>query len=192
MAKKIAAKKKKKLPALKKSSSQKLKKKGGKKVAAKRKKKVLAVPKGYNSITPYLIINNATKAIDFYKKVFGAKEVKRMDHAAGKISHAELKIGDTKIMLADEYPEMDARSPRAYGGSPVSIHLYIKNVDGVIDKAISAGAKLTRPVENMFYGDRCGALEDPYGHKWYVSTHIEDVSVAKMKKRAMALFGKKS
>lgn len=159
--------------------------------AVRKKKKVTAIPKGYHSITPYLIVNNAAEAIQFYKKIFGAKEVMRMDQPSGKIGHAELKIGDAKIMLADECPEMNARSPRAYSGSPVSIHLYIKNVDDVVKKAVASGAKLIRPAQDMFYGDRSGAVEDPYGHMWYVSTHIEDVSMAKMRKRAAELFGKK-
>ena len=192
MARKAVAKKKKASPVTRKKVSQKLKKKPVKKIVAKRKKKVLAIPKGYHSITPYLIINNAAKAIDFYKKVFAAKEVMRMEHPGGKVGHAELKIGDTRIMLADECHEMGARSPQAFGGSSVIIHFYTKDVDGIVAKAVSAGAKLKRPVENMFYGDRSGMLEDPYGHQWCVSTHVEDVSPAKIKKLAAELFNKKS
>jgi PhnB protein len=191
MAKKLA-KKKKALPVARKAVSQKPKKKLTKKVAVKRKKKVLAIPKGYHSITPYLIINNASKAIDFYKKAFGAKEVMRMEHPGGKVGHAELKIGDAIIMLADECQEMNTRSPQAYGGSPVSIYLYVKNVDDIVKTAVSAGATILSPVENMFYGDRSGTLEDPHGHRWHISTHIEDVSAAKMKKRVAELFNKKS
>lgn len=192
MAKKTVTKRKKKPSAIRKSVSQKTKKKSIKKIAVNRKKKkISAIPKGYHSITPYLIVNNAAKAIEFYMKVFGAKEVLRMEQPGGKVGHAELKIGDAKIMLADEYPEMDTRGPQAYGGSPVGIHLYIKNVDNIVERAVAAGAKLTRPIENMFYGDRSGTLEDPYGHKWHVSTHIENVSVAKLKKRAEELFSKK-
>lgn len=190
MAKKKAAKGKKKSSVSRKKSRVKLKKKAAKKGATQGKKKVSAIPKNYHTLTPYLIINNAARAIDFYKKAFGAKEVMRMEHSGGKIGHAELKIGDTKLMLADEYPEMDARSPEAYGGSPVSIYLYVKNVDDIVDKAVSSGATLKKPVENMFYGDRCGTVVDPYGHKWHVSTHIEDVSLANIKKRAAALFDK--
>lgn len=154
------------------------------------KKKIMAVPKGYNSITPYLIVAEAAKAIEFYKKAFAAKEVMRMEHS-GRVGHAELKLGDAKIMLADECPEMNAQSPKAIGGSPVGIHLYIKNVDDVVQRALSLGASLVRPVETMFYGDRSGALQDPYGHIWYISTHVEDVTPAKIKKRAAELFGKK-
>lgn len=170
--------------------AKKLVKKAKKKVTKKKLKKVLPIPKGYHSVTPYLIVNNAAKAIDFYKKVFGAKEIARMEHS-GKVGHAELKIGDAKIMLADEYPEMGARSPVAYGGSPISIYLYVKDVDAVVKLAVRSGAKLTRPVDNMFYGDRSGGITDPFGHIWYVATHVEDVSMAEIKKRAAALFGKK-
>lgn len=193
--KKVVAKKKKKLSvANKKLANKKVKstkKKVNKRSAVKRKKKVLTTPKGYHSITPYMIIQNAAKAIEFYKKAFSAKEALRMEQPGGKIGHAEIKIGDAKIMLADECPEMQARSPEAFGGSPMMIHLYVKNADAVIAKAVSLGAKLTRPAENMFYGDRSGMIEDPFGYKWCVSTHIEDVSPAKVKKRAAALFGKK-
>jgi len=159
---------------------------------AVRRKKVSAIPKGYNSITPYLIVNNAAKAADFYKTVFSAKEGIRMDGPEGKICHLELKIGDAKIMLADEMPERGAKSPENYGGCAVSICLYTKDVDATIKTAISAGAKLIRPVENMFYGDRAGAVQDPFGHIWHVATHIEDVSPAMQKKRAMEQFAKKA
>ncbi len=158
------------------------------KVAAKPKKKVSAIPKGYNSITPYLTISNANSAIDFYKRVFDAKEMMRMERQGGKIGHAELKIGDSKIMLSDECPEMNTSGPQTYGGSAVTIHLYVKNVDAVVERAVAAGAKLMRPVEDMFYGDRGGMFIDPYGHQWYVATHIEDVTPAKMKKRAAEAF----
>lgn len=194
MAKKAVAKKTKKTkvtPLARKKALKKPGKKVVKKTAIKRKKKVQAIPKNYHSITPYLIIDGAAKAIDFYKKVFGAKEAMRMESPAGKIAHAELKIGDSKIMLADECLEMDARGPRAYGGSAITIHLYVKNVDATVEKAVSAGAKIVRKVEDMFYGDRSGTLEDPFGHKWHVSTHIEDVTPAKIRKRAAEMFGKK-
>jgi PhnB protein len=187
--KKLKNKKKKKLSAIK-NKSKKIKTKARTR-AVKRKKKVSALPKGYHNITPYLIVDNAAKAIQFYKTVFDAKEVMRMDHPGGKIGHAELKMGDAKIMLADEYPEMDVHSPKKYGGTPVIIHLYVKNVDATFDKAISAGATLIRPVENMFYGDRSGTVLDPYGHMWNLSTHVEDVTPAKMKKRAAEVFSKK-
>jgi len=176
----------------KKQSSMKLKqkKKTGKKLLSKRKKKVLAVPEGYHSVTPCLTINQAAQAIDFYKKAFAAKEIMRFEQPDGKIAYAEIKIGDAKIMLGDERPDEGAHGPKKWGGTPVSIHLYVKEVDKTVDKALSAGATLIKPVEDQFYGDRCGTLEDPYGHKWHISSHIEDVSPAKMKKR-MAEFDKK-
>lgn len=149
--------------------------------SVKKRKKVLAIPKGYTAVTPYLIFRQASAAIDFYRKAFGAKEVMRMEHAGGKIGHAELKIGDAKIMLADERPEMHARSPETYGGSPMSIHLYVKDADVVVARAVSLGARMTRPVENMFYGDRSGMIQDPFGYQWCVSTHVEDVTPAKLK-----------
>lgn len=183
MVKKIVKSKKKMPP-------KKLATRGKKKVVSPaKKKKVSAIPKNYHQVIPYLITANADQAISFYKAAFGAKLIKRMDQPNGKIAHAELKIGDSKIMLSDEYPEMDVHSPVKYGGSAVIIHLYIKNVDAIVEKAIVAGAKLLRPVADMFYGDRSGMLEDPHGYKWCVSTHIEDVSDAKTKKRAAQLFG---
>lgn len=154
---------------------------------AKKTKKILAVPKGYNSITPYLIVNQALNAIEFYKKAFGAKEVMCMQDETGCVNHAELQIGDAKIMLADECPEMNARAPQSYGGSPVSIHLYIPNVDAVVERALAAGAVLARPVQDMYYGDRSGAVMDPFGHVWFISTHVEDVTPAQMKKRVAAM-----
>lgn len=165
-------------------------KKTVKKAASKSKtraKKVHHLPKGYNTITPYLIVKGAANAIEFYKKVFGAKNVMSMEKPGGKIGHAELQIGDTKIMLADEHPELGARAPESFGGSPVSIHLYMANVDDVIERAVNAGAKLLRPATNMFYGDRSGGVQDPFGHVWYVATHVEDVSMAEMKKRMAAM-----
>lgn len=127
-------------------------------------KKPTAIPPGYHSITPYLFVNEATKAIEYYKKAFGAEEEMRMEMPGGKIGHAELKIGDSKIMLADEFPEMGARSPRTYGGSPVTIHFYVEDVDKTAQQAVNAGGKLKGKVENQFYGDRSGTLEDPFGH----------------------------
>lgn len=188
MAKKPVKKSKKAGLKARKTRSAKLKSKPARKSL---KKKVSAIPKGYQQITPYLIINNATAAIEFYKRVFGAKEVMCMGKPNGKVGHAELKFGDAKIMLADEHPEMQALSPQAFGGSPVSIYFYVKNVDAVVEKAIAAGAKLVRAVENMFYGDRSGAVADPFGYIWYIATHVEDVSKAQIKKRAAELYGNK-
>lgn len=152
----------------------------------RKSKKVFYIPKGYHAVTPYLIFKGAVKAIDFYKKVFGAKEVLRMEHN-GKVGHAELMIGDAKIMLADEYPKMNARSPKYYGGSPVGIHVYVKDVDNIVKKASVAKAKIVMAPQDMFYGDRCASIIDPFGHTWHVATHIEDISAAELKKRGEAM-----
>ncbi len=148
--------------------------------------KVKPIPEGYHTATPYLIIKGAADAIEFYKKAFGATELMRMSSPGGKIGHAEIKIGDSVIMLADEAPEMNARSPQSFGGSPISILLYVEDVDAVFNRAVAAGAKVERPVTDQFYGDRIGGLTDPFGHAWYISTHKEDVSPEEMKKRAAA------
>jgi PhnB protein len=145
---------------------------------------VKKIPEGYHSITPYLIIKGATAAIDYYKKVFGATERMRMDGPGGTIGHAELVIGDSTVMLADEYPDMGHRSPKTLGGTPVSLVLYIEDVDTVFKRAVDAGAKSVRPVENQFYGDRMGTLEDPFGHMWSIATHVEDVAPEEMQRRA--------
>jgi len=149
--------------------------------------KVKSIPEGYAAPTPYLIVNGAAAAIDFYKKAFGAKEVMRMPGPDGKIGHADLLIGGGHVMLADESPEMGHRGPRSFGGSPVSLVLYVEDVDGVVKQAVGAGATLTRPVKDEFYGDRTGGLTDPFGHIWYVMTHVEDVSNEEMEKRAAAM-----
>jgi PhnB protein len=146
-------------------------------------RKVKSIPAGYRSVTPYLCVKGAAEAIRFYKKAFGAKEVMRMAAPGGTIGHAELVLGDSKIMLADEFPQMGFQSPGVYGGSAVQIHLYVENVDKVFKRALQAGAKERRPVMDQFYGDRSGQLEDPYGHLWHLATHIEDMSVKEMKRR---------
>jgi PhnB protein len=151
--------------------------------------KVKAIPDEYRAATPYLTVKNAAGALDFYKQAFGATELMRMGSPDGKIGHAEIKIGDAIVMLSDEFPEMGVLSPETIGGSPVAIHLYVEDVDAVATRAIAAGAKVVRPVENQFYGDRGGKFTDPYGHNWWLATHIEDVSPDEMKKRAAALFG---
>ena len=147
---------------------------------------VKPVPEGYHNVTPYLCCKDAAAAIEFYKKAFGATEVMRMGAPGGKVGHAELQIGDSRVMLADEFPEMGFLSPKTVGGSPVMIHLYVEDVDTTANRAVAAGAKVTRPVADQFYGDRGGQLEDPYGHKWYVSTHKEDLSPEEIGKRAAA------
>lgn len=150
---------------------------------------VKPIPEGYHSITPYLIVDGAAAAIEFYKKAFGATELLRIAGPGGKIGHAEVRIGDSPVMLADEHPEMGAKAPRTIGGSPVSLVLYVENVDAFVEQAVAAGAKPTRPVEDKFYGDRGGSIEDPYGHVWHVMTHIENVSPEEMQKRAARYTG---
>lgn len=147
--------------------------------------KVSPIPQGYHSITPYLVIKGAAQAIEYYKKVFGATEVVRMNAPDGKVGHAELQIGDSRIMLADENPKMGAgyTSATTIGSSPVSLYVYLPNVDQVIDRAKTEGAKVLRPAEDQFYGDRSGFIQDPFGHLWGIATHIEDVSPAEMKER---------
>jgi len=145
------------------------------------------IPKGYRSIQPYLIVDGAAKAIAFYKTAFGAKERMRMAAPGGKIGHAEIEIGDSVVMLADEAPQWDAHAPAKYGGSPVSIMIYVANVDAVVKKAVAAGGKVTREVKDQFYGDRSGGIDDPFGHHWHIATHIEDVSEKEMKRRMDAM-----
>jgi PhnB protein len=149
--------------------------------------KVKAIPDGYHSATAYLIVDGAAKALDFYKRVFGASEKMRMPSPGDKVGHAEIVIGDSMIMLADEHPEMGARGPRAFGGSPVSMMVYVEDVDAIVKTALAAGAKLIQPVEDKFYGDRSGTIEDPFGHHWHVSTHKEDVPAEEMARRAAAM-----
>jgi PhnB protein len=145
--------------------------------------KVNYIPKGYNTITPYLVIKGAAKAIEYYKDVFGAKVVVRMDGPGGTVGHAELEIGDSRIMLADENPQMGNRSAETIGGSPVSLYVYLPDCDKVVAKATAAGAKVLKPVADQFYGDRSGFIQDPFGHLWGIATHVEDVSDAEMKER---------
>jgi PhnB protein len=144
---------------------------------------VKPIPDGYHTVTPYLTVNDGAAAIAFYEKAFGAKETVRMDGPDGKIGHAEILIGDSHVMLADEQPERGTRSPRSIGGSPVTLALYVENVDALVAQAIAAGAKETRPVADQFYGDRVGMVEDPFGYSWHIGTHIEDVSPEEMKRR---------
>jgi PhnB protein len=147
---------------------------------------VKPIPDGYHSVTPYLIIKGAAEAIEFYKKAFGATELFRMPQPDGRIGHAEIKIGDSPIMLSDEFPEMNFAGPNTLGGSSVSILIYVEDVDSVFTQAIAAGGTEQRPVEDKFYGDRGGSLADPFGHVWHIATHIEDVSPEEMEKRAAA------
>ena len=148
--------------------------------------KVKAIPDGYHAVTPYLSVLGAAAALDFYMKAFAAREVLRMPGPSGTIGHAEIEVGGSRVMLADEYPDMNFRSPKAFGGTSVHIHLYVEDVDKVVKQAVAVGAKILRPVADQFYGDRVGSLEDPFGHVWHVSTHKEDLSPEELKKRAAA------
>ena len=144
------------------------------------------IPDDYPRVTPYLIVDGAGAAIDFYCSVLGATERVRMPGPDGRIGHAELQLGDSMIMLADENAQMDVRGPRAIGGTPVSLHVYVADSDAVFERAVQAGARALRAVEDRFYGDRSGQFEDPFGHRWDVSTHVEDVPPEEMSKRAAA------
>jgi PhnB protein len=146
--------------------------------------KIHYIPKGYNSVTPYLVVKGAAKAIEYYKSVFGATEVMRMAGPDGRVGHAELQIGNSRIMLADENPSMGNRSAESIGGSPVSLYVYLPDCDKVVAKAAAEGAKILKPVQDQFYGDRSGFIQDPFGHLWGVATHKEDVSAKEMEERA--------
>lgn len=155
---------------------------------AKAAKKAAPIPPGYRNVTPYIVCRNASSAIDFYKRAFGAKEKVRMPAPDGKVMHAEIKIGDSMIMLSDEMPEFGALSPETIGGSPQSVFLYVKNVDAVASQAVAAGATVVMPVADMFWGDRYGKFKDPYGHQWQIATHKEDLTAKEMAKRQQAAF----
>jgi PhnB protein len=147
------------------------------------------IPDGYHTATPYLIVRGAARAIDFYKQAFSATEMMRFAMPDGKVMHAEIKIGNSPIMLADECPQMGAVSPQTVGGSPVSLLLYVEDVDALTAEAIAAGAKVIRPVQDQFYGDRSSTLTDPFGHQWTIATHKEDVPLEEMHRRAAAMYG---
>jgi PhnB protein len=147
---------------------------------------VKAIPDGFHNVTPYLYLRGAAGAIEFYKSVFGAAEIMRMPGPDGRIMHAELKIGDSIVMLADENPSMGIMSPQTIGGFSGGLHLYVEDADTVIRKAVESGAKQLHPIKNQFYGDRSGTLLDPFGHMWSVATHIEDVPPEEMRKRMTA------
>ncbi len=153
--------------------------------------KTKSIPDGYGAVTPYLIVKDAARAIEFYKKAFGATELMRMEGPGGKIGHAEIRVGSAPIMLADEHPDMGALSPEHFGGTPVSLLLYVEDADAVVRKAVDLGSKLERPVKDQFYGDRSGVILDPYGHKWSIATHKEDVSPEEMKRRISAMAAQK-
>jgi PhnB protein len=145
---------------------------------------VKPIPEGYHSVTPYLIVKGAAQAIAFYEKAFGAQELYRMQGPDGRVGHAELRLGDSRIMLADEHPDVGALGPGSVGGTPVTIHLYVEDVDATVARAAAAGARITRPVADQFYGDRLGIVTDPFGHVWSIGTHVEDVSEDELRRRA--------
>jgi PhnB protein len=147
---------------------------------------VQPIPDGYPRVTPYLAVQGASDAIDFYRKVFGAEERMRMAEPSGRIGHAELVIGDSVVMLSDEYPDIGVVSPKTVGGTPVTLAVYVEDVDATVSTAVEAGAVVLRPVENQFYGDRSGQIEDPFGHRWNIQTHVEDVDPEEMAQRAAA------
>ena len=146
---------------------------------------VKPIPEGYHSVTPYIVVDDAAAALDFYKRAFGAEEVLRMP-MGDRIGHAELQVGDSVVMLADEVPAMGHKGPKAYGGAAVSLMIYVTDVDATFKRALEAGATAQRPVQDQFYGDRSGTLVDPFGHVWTVSTHTEDLSPEEMQRRAEA------
>ncbi len=144
------------------------------------------VPEDYHTLTPYLIVDGASRAIDFYKKAFGATEALRLDGPAGKVGHAELDIGDSRIMLADAYPDMEAHGPQHFGGSPVTLHLYVDDADAWVERAVAAGATVVRPVADQFYGDRLGGVQDPFGYRWWLAARKENLSIDEMRRRSEA------
>jgi PhnB protein len=148
---------------------------------------VKPIPEGYPQVTPYLVVDGAGAAIEFYGTVLGARERMRLPGPDGTIGHAELQLGDSLIMVADEAPQFGLRGPRAIGGTPVTISVYVEDVDGVVERAVQAGATVLRPVEDQFYGDRSGQFEDPFGHRWSIATHVADVSADEMSQRAADL-----
>ena len=152
--------------------------------------KVKPIPDGHHTVAPYLAIKNAVSALEFYKKAFGATETYKLIIPDGRLGHAEIRLGDSLIMLSDEFPEFGGKAPEALGGSPVSIHLYVEDVDAFVKRAVAEGARVLKPVADQFYGDRSGQLEDPYGHLWWVATHKEDVAPEEMQKRVRALFAR--
>ena len=148
---------------------------------------VKPIPAGHHTVTPYLAIKNGAKALEFYKKAFGAKVVSRLMMPDGRLGHAEIRLGDSLIMLSDEFPEYGGTSPQRLGGSPVCLHLYVRNVDAFFKRAVRAGAKALKPVMDQFYGDRSGQLKDPFGHLWWVATHKEDVPQKELEKRVKTM-----
>jgi PhnB protein len=151
--------------------------------------RIKEIPKGFHTVTPYLTVSDCARAIDFYRRAFGAEELFRLDGPDGKVAHAEIKIGDSIIMLSDEMPGW-GRSPQSLGGTAVDIMLYVEDVDRIFKQAVAAGAKVTMPVDDMFWGDRYGRVTDPFGHSWSLATHKEDVPPEELRKRAQAAMAK--
>lgn len=149
-------------------------------------KSVKPIPDGYHTLTPYLIVHDAKAALAFYARAFDAVELFRMPAPDGRIGHAEIQIGDSRVMLADEYPEMGAKSARTYGGTPVRLMIYVADCDAVFARAVAAGAKVVRPLADQFYGDRVGGVDDPFGHRWFIATHKEDLTPQELEARAKA------
>jgi PhnB protein len=145
-----------------------------------------AIPDGYHTVSPYLAVDDAARAIEYYTSAFGAKELVRMDAPGGKIGHAELEVGDSRIMLSDPFPQASTQPPKALGGTSVSVFMYVEDVDAVVKQAVDAGATVTMEVADQFWGDRFGAITDPFGHVWSIATHVEDVPAEEMAERAKA------
>lgn len=152
--------------------------------------KIEPIPTGYHTVTPYLVIKDAAQAIEFYKEAFGATELMRLESPEGKLVHAEIRIGDSPLMLCDESPDWNALSPQTIGGTSVSLMLYLEDVDSVVNRALGAGATLLMPVADQFWGDRMGTVADPFGHKWSIATHIEEVAPEEIDRRAREIFAK--
>jgi len=150
---------------------------------------VKAVPEGMHTVTPHLVCAGAAEAIEFYKNAFGAEEMARLPGPQGKLMHAAVRIGDSTVMLVDEFPEWGSLGPKSLKGTPVTIHLYVDNVDAFVERAVAAGAKVTMPLDNTFWGDRYGQLEDPFGHRWSVATHVRDVSPEEIREGAKKACG---
>ncbi|HJZ83803.1 MAG TPA: VOC family protein [Polyangia bacterium] len=155
-------------------------------------KKVKPIPEGYHTVTPYLTVKDAARAIDFYKKAFGAEETVRMPGPDGRIMHAELRIGNSMVMLADENPQMGSKSPQTLGGTAVGLMIYCDDADALFKRASAAGATVSQPLADMFWGDRFGGLKDPFGHNWSIATHIKDLAPAEMKKAQEAFFAQQA
>ena len=147
------------------------------------------IPEGFHTVSPHLIVDDGAKALEFYQKAFGAEEIVRMPGPGGTVMHAEIKIGDSMLMLASEFPDFGTFGPKHYGGTGVTIHLYVKDADAVMKRAEEAGCTVTMPLEDQFWGDRYGKLQDPFGHSWSIATHKEDLSPEEINARAAKMFG---